>query len=65
MKSVHENLKPFECHICLQTFGLNWNLKKHIKTVHKILYLLIVKYKCNLCAVTTVRKGGLLLLISP
>ena len=36
IKIVHENAKPFTCLICHQTFGLNVNLKTHVKIVHDI-----------------------------
>jgi uncharacterized Zn-finger protein len=33
---VHENLKPFQCKICLKAFGLKGTLNRHTKTVHKM-----------------------------
>jgi hypothetical protein len=35
IKTVHENLKPFECKICLKAFSLKWTLKRHVEAKHK------------------------------
>ena len=35
---VHEGIKPFKCEICDKTFSQKWNMKIHMKNVHKPKY---------------------------
>ena len=45
IQSVHEGKKPFQCHICNNSFTLRSSLSKHIKSVHEKLK----PYKCKDC----------------
>jgi uncharacterized Zn-finger protein len=44
-KTVHENLKPFECKKCSSKFGLKASLNRHFQTVHQNFKL----FECQKC----------------
>lgn len=41
---VHENIKPYKCHLCPKSFVQSYALKLHINVHNK------VRYTCDLCA---------------
>ena len=51
---IHEGKKDFECNECCKKFGLNHNLIRHMKTVHKRLEKAIDStsgyHECNKCS---------------
>lgn len=44
LQQVHENIKPYKCHLCTKSFVQSYALKLHINVHNKI------KYTCDLCA---------------
>ena len=46
IKTVYENLKPFQCNLCPATFGQKNPLNQHIETVHEKLK----NFECRICS---------------
>merc|ERR1712150_315103 len=45
IRTVHQGIKEFECHVCEKKFGYTGSLSTHIRTVHQG----IKEYECHVC----------------
>merc|ERR1712150_355288 len=45
IRTVHQGIKEFECHVCEKKFGYTGSLSTHFRTVHQG----IKEFECHVC----------------
>ena len=54
---VHEEKKPFKCHICQNTFTSSQSLKGHISSIHEGIKRKTKLYPCTICGKNSTSKS--------